>query len=176
MGALMGRRKASQPPLELIEAGHIKSLCRRPSALVRTAGSWKPSASTCVCERHHSVFHEDKCGLCTALRIRSTPRNFGSDLAANDSIRKIEAAAPTGRGGTRTDAKRLLSFDAGRLHYHLPLLDVVLKVLGKRLGCATACLTTQLIHSLTHFRHGDDLDDFLVEPRDNLGWCASWRK
>ena len=25
MGALMGRRKASQPPLELIEAGHIKS-------------------------------------------------------------------------------------------------------------------------------------------------------
>ena len=58
MGALMGRRKASQPPLELIEAGHIKSLYRRPSALVGTAGSWKPSASTCVCSGLLSITKE----------------------------------------------------------------------------------------------------------------------
>ena len=79
MGRLWAGGKASQPSLELIEAGHIKSLCRRPSALVPTAGSWKPSPRP-VCVRGITAsFTRTSGGLCTALRIRSTPRNSGSD-------------------------------------------------------------------------------------------------
>jgi len=48
-GTLMGRGRASQLRLALIRAGRIRSLFRRPSALVRTGGSGKPCASTCLC-------------------------------------------------------------------------------------------------------------------------------
>ena len=119
-GRLWAGGRASQPPLELIEAGHIKSLCRRPSALVRTAGSWKPSASTCVCERHHSVFHEDKRWIVYCFADPEHAEKFRVRFAANGSIRKIEAAAPAGRGGTRMDAERLPSFDADASAAQLP--------------------------------------------------------
>ena len=47
-------------------------------------------------------------------------KKFRVRFAANGSIRKIEAAAPAGRGGTRMDAERLLSFDADASAAQLP--------------------------------------------------------
>jgi hypothetical protein len=45
-------------------------------------------------------------GSSTASQTRSTPRNSGSDLAANDSIRRIEAVARIGRGASSRGISR----------------------------------------------------------------------
>src|SRR6202040_3954983 len=59
--------------------------------------SWMPSASTCRCASGTTAFStRTSGGSCTAFRTQYTPRNSASDLAANGSIRRIEAVAQTG--------------------------------------------------------------------------------
>jgi hypothetical protein len=72
-----------------------------------------------VCEQHHSIFHEDKWWIVYCFADTEHAEKSGSDLAANDSIRRTEAVARTGRGGTRPDAKRLYCRHVWTVHSQL---------------------------------------------------------
>src|SRR5215208_4718516 len=105
MGALMGRRKGKPTAAGLIEAGHNNVV----PATECTGSHGRFMEAFCldlsVCESHHSVFHEDKWWIVYCFADPEHAKKFRVRFAANGSIRKIEAAAPAGRGGTRMDAE-----------------------------------------------------------------------
>src|ERR1700674_928842 len=101
MGCSRVGAKASEPQRELIAPGRIKSLSR----IDCTGSHGRFMEAFCldmsVCDRHHSVFHEDKWWIAFCFGDAEHAENSAPDLATNDSIRSIEIAALAGRGGTR---------------------------------------------------------------------------
>jgi predicted transcriptional regulator len=57
---------------------------------------------------------------CVLLCGSGARREIPGQIRGERLIRKIEAAAPAGRGGKRMDAERLLSFDADASAAQLP--------------------------------------------------------
>ena len=112
MGALMGRRKG-EPTAAGIDRGWPHQVVVPATECTGSHGRFMEAFCLDLCvERHHSVFHEDKRWIVYCFADPEHAEKFRVRFAANGSIRKIEAAAPAGRGGTRMDAERLLSFDA----------------------------------------------------------------
>ena len=116
----MGRRKG-EPTAAGIDRGWPHQVVVPATECTGSHGRFMEAfSSTCVCERHHSVFHEDKWWIVYCFADPEHAEKFRVRFAANGSIRKIEAAAPAGRGGTRMDAERLLSFEADASAAQLP--------------------------------------------------------
>jgi hypothetical protein len=113
MGALLGRRRG-KPTAAGIDRGWPHQVVVPATECTSSHGRFMEAfrLDLSVCERHHSVFHEDKWWIVYCFADPEHAKKFRVRFAANGSIRKIEAAAPAGRGGTRMDAERLLSFDA----------------------------------------------------------------
>jgi hypothetical protein len=121
MGALLGRRRG-KPTAAGIDRGWPHQVVVPATECTSSHGRFMEAfrLDLSVCERHHSVFHEDKWWIVYCFADPEHAKKFRVRFAANGSIRKIEAAAPAGRGGTRMDAERPTVVRCRRLHYHLP--------------------------------------------------------
>jgi hypothetical protein len=106
MGALLGRRRG-KPTAAGIDRGWPHQVVVPATECTSSHGRFMEAfrLDLSVCERHHSVFHEDKWWIVYCFADPEHAKKFRVRFAANGSIRKIEAAAPAGRGGTRMDAE-----------------------------------------------------------------------
>jgi hypothetical protein len=80
MGALLGRRRG-KPTAAGIDRGWPHQVVVPATECTSSHGRFMEAfrLDLSVCERHHSVFHEDKWWIVYCFADPSTPRNSGSD-------------------------------------------------------------------------------------------------